>query len=125
MISRRLAVFAPALLLLSSVVASAEGEVSFEAVNTGVASGKMVLVDVREPDEFVSGHIPGSINLPLSRFSPEMLPVGDNVVLTCRSGRRAGQARMLVEATGRRDVGVYLGSMLDWTAKKGPVAMGR
>ena len=42
----------------------------FEKINKGLEEFKStpgaVLVDVREPDEFASGHIPGAVNLPLS-----------------------------------------------------------
>ena len=84
------------------------------------------LVDVREADEFASGHIPGAVNLPLSAFKAEQLPPPSEVpvVLMCRSGRRAGQALAIVEATGRSDVGLYPGSMIEWTEKNGPVVTG-
>lgn len=57
-------------------------------------AGKAVVVDVREPDEFAAGHIPGAINLPLSRFQPAALPDagGRTVVLNCLGGKRSGQA---------------------------------
>src|SRR5581483_6832693 len=32
--------------------------------------GGAAIVDVREPHEFVAGHVPGAVNLPLSRFDP-------------------------------------------------------
>lgn len=56
--------------------------------------GSVVVVDVREPDEFASGHIAGAVNLPLSRFSPDKLPEpGDKtIVLQCAGGKRSGMA---------------------------------
>jgi rhodanese-related sulfurtransferase len=33
-----------------------------------IAANQVVVVDVREPDEFAAGHIPGAINMPLSTF---------------------------------------------------------
>jgi rhodanese-related sulfurtransferase len=122
----RLAVVATVLSLMLGTGARAGETVAFDRVAAEVASGRMLLVDVREPDEFAAGHVPGSINLPMSRFSPAALPApeGRSVVLTCQSGRRAGLALAAVEATGRRDVGIYAGSWKDWTAHKGPVATG-
>ena len=56
--------------------------------------GKALLIDVREVDEFRSGHIPGAINLPLSGFSPRNIPdpEGRTVVLQCAGGKRSGKA---------------------------------
>jgi rhodanese-related sulfurtransferase len=56
--------------------------------------GSVLLVDVREPDEFAAGHITGAINLPLSTFSPRNVPdaAGRTVVLQCAGGKRSGMA---------------------------------
>lgn len=106
--------------------ATAGEQVGYEQVVAGLETAKMLLVDVREVNEFTEGHIPGSINRPLSTFQPGALPApeGKQVVITCRSGRRAAQALAAVEATGRRDVAIYTGSMNDWVARKGAVATG-
>jgi rhodanese-related sulfurtransferase len=127
MITRRSAVVATASWLLAGVTARAGETVGFEEVQAGVTSGRILLVDVREPDEFVVGHVPGAINLPLSSFEASRLPApaGQRVVLICRSGRRAMAALEKVEATGRRDVAVYVGSMNDWTARRGAIVTGR
>lgn len=55
---------------------------------------RALVVDVREPDEFAAGHIPGAINLPLSQFRASELPdPGDRtVVLNCAAGRRSAMA---------------------------------
>ncbi|GAA4777628.1 rhodanese-like domain-containing protein [Stakelama sediminis] len=57
------------------------------------AKGALV-VDVREPDEFAGGHIPGAVNMPLSRFDPSRLPdgKGKTLVLSCAGGRRSAHA---------------------------------
>ncbi|EGD59635.1 hypothetical protein Y88_2419 [Novosphingobium nitrogenifigens DSM 19370] len=59
-----------------------------------VEAKDVVVVDVREKDEFSAGHIPGAINLPLSRFRAEDLPDagGKKLVLNCLGGKRSGQA---------------------------------
>ncbi len=108
--------------------ASTAGEsLGYEAVVEGMSKGSIQLVDVREPDEFAEGHIEGSINIPLSHFAPDQVPTvaGKTPVILCRSGRRAQQAVAALEATGRRQVAIYPGSMLDWAAHKGSVATGR
>lgn len=124
----RLAVLAFLGGLVAALVGPAlAGEVfSFDQVRAGLNSNRIHLVDVREADEFAGGHIPGAVNLPLSAFTAEQLPPPSEVpvVLMCRSGRRAGQALAIVEATGRTDVGLYPGSMIEWTEKNGPVVTG-
>ncbi|MBB3374363.1 MULTISPECIES: rhodanese-like domain-containing protein [unclassified Novosphingobium] len=59
-----------------------------------VAANQVLVVDVREVDEFASGHIPGSINMPLSTFQPSKLPApgARQLVLTCLGGKRSGMA---------------------------------
>lgn len=53
-----------------------------------------LVVDVREPDEFAAGHIPGAVNLPLSRFDPSALPDpgGKTLILSCAGGKRSAMA---------------------------------
>ncbi len=56
--------------------------------------GTALVVDVREPEEFADGHVPGAVNLPLSSFDPAAVPhLGDKtVVLNCLGGKRSGMA---------------------------------
>ena len=114
-------------LFLSLAGPAVAGEIfSFDQVRAGLKSNRIHLVDVREADEFAVSHIPGAVNLPLSTFTAEQLPPPSDipVVLMCRSGRRAGQAVDVAEAAGRSDVGVYPGSMIEWTEKNGPIVTG-
>lgn len=115
-----------ALLAIFAGAAIAGEEFSFDQVRAGLNSNRIHLVDVREADEFAAGHVPGAVNLPLSAFRADQLPPPSEipVVLMCRSGRRAGEALAVVEATGRTDVGIYPGSMIEWTEKNGPVVTG-
>ena len=98
--------------------------VSREELKKGLADGSILLIDVREPDEFRAGHIPGAVSMPLSRFNPAELPKaeGKTIVFNCRSGKRTLQAIDLARLGGRRDVQThYEGSMLDWVAAGEPV----
>ena len=127
MITRRSAVLATVFALAVGARASATENFAYDAVKAGVESGRVLLVDVREVDEFVAGHVPGAVNLPLSSFKPAMLPqpAGQTVVIMCKSGRRAGQALEAVEASGRHDAAIYSGSMNDWQAHQGAIATGK
>jgi len=59
----------------------------------------VVLIDVREKDEYDQGHIPGALLKPLSEFSAKELASYPNIVLYCRSGKRSHTAaEKLIEA---------------------------
>ena len=59
-----------------------------------IEAGKALVVDVREADEFATGHVPGAVNQPLSTFDPALLPdaAGRTIVLNCLGGKRSGMA---------------------------------
>jgi rhodanese-related sulfurtransferase len=98
--------------------------VTREELKQGLADGSIALIDVREPNEFAEGHIPGAANLPLSRFDPAQLPQdpGKKIVFNCRSGKRTLQAIEMARLFGRRDADThYAGSMLEWVAAGEPV----
>lgn len=80
-------------------------------------AGKAVAVDVREPDEYAAGHIPGAISLPLDRIGTEAahkLPQKDATwLIYCRTGRRSAEAVRKLEALGY--TGLHdLGGILSW-----------
>jgi rhodanese-related sulfurtransferase len=54
-----------------------------------IGQSKIVIVDVREDDEFAAGHIPGAVSLPLSRFQEANFPDDCDIVFYCRSGYRS------------------------------------
>lgn len=62
-----------------------------------------IIVDVRTPGEFRSGHINGSINIPLDdiKNKTEELKKKNKVIITCcRSGNRSGMAKSILQAAG-------------------------
>ena len=71
-------------------------------VSAGLNDASIVLVDVREPHEYEAGHIPGSVNLPLSTFDPQALPFedGKTMVLSCQAGVRSQRAMDFARAQG-------------------------
>lgn len=92
-------------------------------LNEWLGHGDTVVVDVREPREYASGHIPGSVSMPLSSFDPMKVPEsGDRkVVLHCASGMRAGQACQRLAAIGRTDVYLFRAGMQGWQGANLPV----
>ena len=88
-----------------------------DELKKGLADGSILLVDVREPNEYAAGRIPGSVLNPLQKFDPAALPhvPGKRVVLSCRSGRRSLTALELAQKAGRDDVRAhYPGGFQDW-----------
>ena len=80
-------------------------------------AGKAQAVDVREPDEFAVGHIPGAKLLPLgdvlTRAEEVMPDKNAQWLVYCRTGRRSADAAQKLETqgyTGLRD----LGGILSW-----------
>ena len=65
----------------------------FEDINTGVkeykASPGAVLIDVREVDEYNSGHIPEAVNIPLSSIEQISLPKSAPLFVYCLRGSRS------------------------------------
>lgn len=100
-------------------------DVSLEDLKRGLANGSIVLVDVREPNEWDAGRIPGALFNPLSAFEVAKLPAaapGKRVVLQCRSGNRSKTALAMAQAGGRTDIKAHFGGgMLAWVAAGEPV----
>lgn len=97
-----------------------------EDIKAGLASGAILLVDVREDHEFEAGHIPGSVLVPLSVFSVDAIPdpEGRRVVLSCRSGRRSLTAAVMAFDQGMPIDAHYAGGFLDWVAQGEKVETG-
>jgi rhodanese-related sulfurtransferase len=78
-----------------------------EAVERLHAEEGAVLLDVREPGEYVMGHIPGAVNLPLSRiqYVEEKAPnMAKPVFVYCMSGMRSRRAARFLRSMGFREV---------------------
>ena len=73
-----------------------------EEVARGLAEGKILLVDVREPNETEVERYPEAFYLPMSVFDPAAIPdpAGRQVVFACRSGNRSVTASLMAQAAG-------------------------
>lgn len=79
-----------------------------------------LLLDVRTPEEYTDGHIPGARNLPLQSLSKIGTVAPDRntpLFLYCRSGARSGQAARLLQRSGYTHV-TNIGGILSY---HGPV----
>lgn len=91
------------------------GDISGDRARELVAEGAR-LVDVRSPEEFAAGHLPGAVNIPvqeLAERTTELHPTSTPVILYCRSGARSSRAARLLGRAGF-DVVHNLGAMSRW-----------
>jgi rhodanese-related sulfurtransferase len=90
---------------------------------------KPVLVDVREVDEFISGHVPGALNIPLSELTDRVgdVPVAPEVHIICQAGGRSLRACEFLSGldhfAGTEFVNVAGGTGM-WIVEGHEVAMG-
>jgi rhodanese-related sulfurtransferase len=89
---------------------------------------KHVILDVRGPDEFRSGYIDGSRNIPVSDLATRLSELSehkaDPVIVYCRSGGRSSVASQILAANGFANVTNVAGGMLDWQGAGYPVTRG-
>jgi rhodanese-related sulfurtransferase len=97
-----------------------------EEVSKGVAEGRYLLVDVREPNEVAVEAYPGAVVVPLSSFDPRAIPdpQGKQVVFACRSGKRSTTASLAAQAEGLAYHKHLAGGILAWKAAGLPTRTG-
>ena len=87
------------------------------------ASGGALLIDVREPDEWQSGHAPGAKHLPLGQLGRRLaeLPGDKELITVCRSGSRSSLAAAQLRRAGFVRVRNMTGGMVAWSRAGLPV----
>jgi len=80
------------------------------------------VLDVRSPEEFVAGHVPGAVNVPYDQIATRLaeVPKDKDVVLYCRSGRRVGIAAQVLAQHGYTRLQHLQGDMPAWIAQGHP-----
>ena len=81
------------------------------------------VLDVRSPEEYASGHVPGAVNIPYDQIAARMaeVPKDKDVVLYCKSGRRAGIAAEVLAGQGYTRLQHLEGDIVAWVDKGRPV----
>ena len=89
-----------------------------EEVAQGLKDGRVMLVDVREPNETAVERFPQAVLVPLSSFDPAAIPdpAGRDVVFACRSGRRSVTASLAAQEQGFPYGAHLAGGILAWKA---------
>ena len=91
-------------------------DIEATALKTWMEQEAAILIDVREPLEYATEHIPGARLLPLSTFDPTRVPqeAGKKVVLHCVMGMRSAQAGQKLLDAGFTSIYNFRGGVQAW-----------
>lgn len=100
-------------------------EIPVNELTTLVENGSLV-IDVREPDEYESGHIPGAILVPLSTVltNKSEFESDETVYVVCRSGGRSMQACEMLHDVGISNVVNVAGGTMGWISLGNEIVTG-
>lgn len=106
-------------------------KLSADAFDKARKDKDVVVIDVRTPEEFAAGRIPGAINIPVTGAGAESFDAkvaqaakGKTPYIYCRSGRRTLTAIEKMQALGIKSIVELEGSWLAWTAASKEVEKG-
>jgi len=111
---RRIMLFLAAILLVLTGCSGSKGENTYQQISQEEAKSRMdtrnvVVLDVREQEEYDTGHIPGAVLLPVGTISADtaaaVIPENDTEVLVyCRSGNRSKTAAQALADLGYTNI---------------------
>ncbi|MCD8179311.1 MAG: hypothetical protein LUE98_18680 [Tannerellaceae bacterium] len=80
------------------------------------ADRNILLIDVRTPEEFITGSIPGSINIPLDEIRSRLdtIPQDKQIILTCAVGQRGYLAYRILDQNGYKNIYNLSGGYRTW-----------
>jgi len=96
-------------------------QISVRELEAGLKNNGPLVVDVRTPTEWNSGHIDGARHLPLSAFARQEfdLPKDRKIAVICGSGYRSSIATSLLQASGYKALANVTGGMTAYTESAG------
>ena len=87
--------------------------------------GGTLVLDIREAEDFATGHLPRARHIPMSQLSSRVEEIGKykdkTVIVTCRTGARAGAASRLLKQAGFKNVFELRGGLNAWEQASLPV----
>ncbi len=91
-------------------------EISAEEAMQAWQQKTAVFIDVRTPEEYKAGHVPGAVLIPLAELEQRLpeIPREPIVLLICRSGNRSAQANLLLQQHGYCNTRSVSGGMNAW-----------
>ncbi len=146
MSTERFVVFAATMLVAAASIADQAGPAPSQPASAPAAAGvsmplispqallerqakgdpSLFVLDVRTPKEYAAGHVPGAINVPYDQVASHLavIPKDKDVVLYCQSGRRAGLAAEVLQASGYTKLEHLQGDIQGWLKDGRPVEGG-
>ena len=104
--------------VLTAVMAAGLTTINGREFEALMADGKaLVIVDVREPELFAAGHIPGAINIPYDDAKPRIvaeLSPRDRIVFVCHGGPMGDELGTILAGRGYASVYNLKGGMKKW-----------
>ncbi len=88
----------------NSTVATISVEDVKKIVDNYIDYPNVDIVDVRSEDEFLEGHIPGAINIPLSYIEEINISTDREIIVYCQSGIRSKEAALKLKDLGYENV---------------------
>jgi glyoxylase-like metal-dependent hydrolase (beta-lactamase superfamily II)/rhodanese-related sulfurtransferase len=85
-----------------------------------------LLLDVREPEEYLAGHVPGALNVPQADLASrlEEVPRDQPLMIICQSGMRSLRSAQFLRQAGFADVATVTGGMAAWLSAGRPMVTG-
>ena len=104
-------------------LASLPDTVDVDTVHAIKDNPGVFLLDVREPDEYAAGHIPGITLIPMNDVPARLseIPKDKEVIVTCRTGNRSAQITDFLREQGFTNVHNMDGGIVAWEAAGHPV----
>ena len=114
-----------AVFLLSACGSTGVNKVSPKEFSDVINQAGVVVIDVRTPAEFASGHLPNAINIDFENpnFKQEIEKLDKEVTFAvyCRSGNRSGKATSAMSKAGFTKIYDMQGGIIDWQTAGGQI----
>jgi phage shock protein E len=124
---RRLAIALAACALAFSAAAAGPAAIEPKALGERIAwaDRSLVVLDVRSPEEYAAGHLPGAVNIPHGELAARIGELAGarerDIVVYCRTGNRSAQALEVLDKAGFKRVFHLKGDYTRWSEEKRPV----
>ena len=105
------------LMLITGCSAGSYTDVSVDEAKEMIDNGEVEVIDVRTPEEFAAGHIPGAKLVPLQVLESMLSELNKDAkyVVICRSGNRSTEASGILAENGFKNIYNMTGGMNEWT----------
>lgn len=84
--------------------------------NELISNNNVVIIDVRNIDEYNTGHIKGAINIPVSKIDEVSYDKNQYIIVYCASGMRSSNAAQVLVDLGYTNVYNLDGGLINWGA---------